>query len=435
MPKRLLWFLASLALVIAFNIAAPLMDRASMESTSVNTSLSVAPTGYKGLYLLLNQLENRPVTLWQHSIMNLNTDKPRTIWLMEPGKGLFHDGKNYARQMRELVRQGNHLVFVLDNNPLGEEQNLKDVLEAINGWFDLSLETEPLQGSMDIAVTSHFKTREIRSLVYKPLEKPAAAKFMWRTRRFDIDPSPEVFTADSVGQGKVLLETPDGEPLAIRFMQGKGSVTVFPNSFYFNNAQLTRGDNAALAVALQEMTPGTPETLFEVYSSGFNENRDFITYLATGKGIAFLVTVILLLVAFCIWIMQLPPRRRESRATSDERYFTQEVFIDSLARHYLETRDWNALYDKMAGQFRLEIDRRYPGLPLEQQIAHIAANPFFNVSDEALSGVFAKIDLGSESEFVRRSRNLLEIRNQISLHKGSGHEHVTARHGVTTRVS
>lgn len=422
MPKRLFWFLLSLALIVGFSIAAPMMDRASMESTTTTSSLSVAPTGYKGLYLLLRQLEEKPVSLWQHSVMNLKAGEPKTVWLVEPGKGLFHDGKIYVDHMRELVDKGHHLVFLLDNNPMEEEQSLPDVLQELNRWYRLKLATRNLDGSLDVAVTSHFPSREIHSLSYKPLEKTAAKKFMWQSKHFDIDPTIEVFTRDSVGDGQVLLETPDGEPLALRFKRGKGSVTVFPNSFYLNNAQLDRADNAALAVALQELNPsGKAGTLFEVYSSGFNENRDFITYLATGKGIAFLVSVVLLLACFCIWIMQQPLRRRNYLVTTDERYFTQEVFISSLAKHYIDTRDWNALYNKMAGQFRREIDRRYPGMALPDQIRQLAANPFFNVTDEELSAVFAKMNLGSESEFVAKSRRLLEVQRKVI-----GHEHVAS---------
>lgn len=417
MPKRLMWFLIVLALVLGFTIAGPVLDRMSAVSGSLNTSLSVSPYGYKALYLLLQRLEKKPVTLWQHSMMNLkaNPEQPRTIWFTEPGKGLFFDGDNYVRHMRDLAEQGNHLIFAVDANNLAGEESLHHVMQALNRWYGLSLKTSYLYHSqLNIAARSYFPTRPVQALSWKQRQHSNSenTRFSPMSRPADI-PKLAVFNAESRQGADVLLETLQGEPLILRFSVGRGSVTVFPNAFYFGNGQLEQADNAALAVALQELNDA-PSVLFEVYSSGFNENRDFLTYLATGKGVVLLITLLLLLVGFCVWIIYQPTRQKYDSQHSAERYFTQEVFIGSLAAHYASTRDWYGLYQKLQSQFRRQMDRRYPGLPLETQLERVAQNPFYNVSLESLKRIFAMIKMSSESDFIARSQHLLEIQRKVS---------------------
>jgi len=386
-------------------------------SGSVNTSLSVSPYGYKALYLLLQRLENKPVSLWQHSMMNLeaNPAEPHTIWFMEPGKGLFFDGENYARHMRKLAEQGNHLIFAVDGNTLSDEESLSSVIASLNRWYGLSLQTNRLRGSgLNLSVRSYFPNRNVNALSWKksPVSKPERFQ-PWLMPSIYRTPVLSVFTQASAKGGDVLLETRQGEPLILRFPIGRGSVTVFSDSFYLGNGQLDKADNAPLAMALQELNDA-PSVLFEVYSSGFNENRDFLTYLATGKGIALLITLLLMLIGFCVWVIYQPVRKITALPTADERYFTQEVFIDSLAAHYVSTQNWYALYQKLVSQFRRQLDQRYPGMALETQLECIARNPFFDVSHESLKGIFAMMKLSSQSDFIARSQRLLEIQRKVS---------------------
>lgn len=412
MPKRLLWFVITLGLVFGFIILTPIMDRMSAINRSTNTSLSIVPTGYKALYLLLEHLENKPVALWQHSLMNLKTTPTHTLWLMEPGSDLFFDGKAYARHMQDLVTQGNHLVVVL-NQPRHVDN--RAALQAINKWYGLSMQTHELNVPKEnLAVISHFPTRTIQVLAYqKPRETAEKPKRSWFSRDYSVVPGIYAFKPDSVGNAQVLLSTTQQEPLIVRFQQGQGSLTVVLNGFYLGNGQLNRGDNAPLAVALQEINGHQP-ALFEVYSAGFNENRDIITYLATGKGIALFITLILILIAFCAWVICQPIRKKQYVSRDSEQFFTQEVFIDSLASHYIATRNWNALYDKLADQFRRQIERKYPGLPFDAQLERIAQSPFFDVSLESLKSVFAMMMIASESDFIAKSQRLLDVQRKVS---------------------
>ena len=417
MPRRLIWFLISLALVLGFGILGPILDRMGAVSGSVNTSLSVSPYGYKALYLLLQRLESKPVSLWQHSMMNLkaNPAEPRTIWFMEPGKGLFFDGENYARHMRELVEQGNHLIFAVDGKTLSDEESLSSVIASLNRWYGLSLKTGRLRGSgLNLSVRSYFPNRNVNGLSWEKSPVAKQERFQpWPMPSTDGTPVLSVFTQASAKGGDILMETRQGEPLILRFPIGRGSVTVFADSFYLGNGQLDRADNAPLAMALQELNDA-PSVLFEVYSSGFNENRDFLTYLATGKGIALLITLLLMLIGFCVWVIYQPIRKINTLPTSDERYFTQEVFIDSLAMHYVSTQNWYALYQKLVSQFRRQLDRRYPGMALETQLECVARNPFFDVSHESLKGIFAMMKLSSQSDFIARCQRLLEVQRKVS---------------------
>lgn len=433
MRKRALLFLLALGLLVSISILGPITDRLGQENSSINTSLSYAPFGYKGLYMLLGQLEPK-TGLWQHSIMNMDTEKPKTVWFVEPGEGLFFSGPQFKAHMTELVEHGANLIFVLDSNHLDEEKDLPEVLQSLNQWFNLKLDVDThKEEDLNLAVLNHFGTRELQTLAYKKPDIKAARKKLGGFRLwFYKNPRLSLFTEDAVKGGDVLLETMQHEPLIVRFKRGKGSITVFPNSFYLSNGQLNRGDNAALAVALQEVNR-SPATYFEVYSNGFNENRDFFSYLATGKGVAFLISLLLLLGAFCFWMIQSPIRRKQYLATSEEKFFTQEVFISALARHYIETKDWDGLYLKLTDQFRKDLDKKYPGLKLDDQIDRIAGNAFFNVDTETLKAVFNRQPISTEKEFITRSQHLLEVQRKVSRYEQ--HESRGTRTGSATSVS
>jgi hypothetical protein len=419
MSRRLIWFLVSLGIIIVFNVGIPILSKTLAINSSINTSISMAPSGYKALYLLIQRLQKEPVSLWQHSIMRLGSKAPHIIWMAEPGNGLFFDGASYAKRMRELIAQGNHAIVLVDNTRLDDEKGMAEVLKALNRWYGLSLKTRTLDGAAsDLEVISHFPTRSVRHLLYVPpvLKEAAFSRYLKDKKfraRFEETPRISLFSAESAKGAQVLLETKFHEPLILRFKIGQGSLTIFPNSFFLGNGQLDKADNAPLAVALQEIN-GPAATLFEVYSSGFNENRDIITFLATGPGIALLFSLLALLVAFCVWVVCMPIRRQIPNTKGEPLRFTQEVFIDSLANHYQSTQDWETLYQKMAGQFKSRIERRYPGQPLEIQLERLAGNPFFDVSHDALSAVFAKMRIPSEKAFIDRSRKLLEIQRKVS---------------------
>lgn len=418
MRKRVMWFVISLAAVIGLNIVMPLMGRMSSESTSLNTSMSVSPYGFKALHLLLGRVDDQPVALWQRSLMSLSPENPRTVWMMEPGKGMFHDGDVYGDHMRKLVESGYNFVFVLDSRKLENEQDLFDVLDYVNEWFDLQVGIEVVSDIevTDLVVESHFASREIGHLSYRPIDENVAAKFKAYKGEADRDPELTGFDPDSIRGGEILLETVGGDPLMVRFPIGKGSVTIFPNAYFFGNMQLDKGENAALAVAIQEANPASA-TLFEVYSLGFNANRDIITYLATGKGVVLLATLTLMLLGYCLWMLLMPVRKKYYLDTSNERYFTQEVFISALADHYTGTGNWTQLYDKLRDQFKRELDQIYPGLPLEEQLRRVADSPFYDVSFDALKAAFDIMDVASEKDFIAKSQNLLELQRKVGRHE------------------
>jgi hypothetical protein len=425
MPKRILIFLAVFFLVIGWTILAPFVDRADMESKSVNTMLSVSPVGYKALYLLMGQLQQKPVTLWQHSMMKLPLDEPKTVWFIEPGPGLFFDGESYTHQMQALVDRGYHFVFVLNTNaqsltvsadqkePATTQQS---VLDYLNGWYNLGLETESLGlgEEQTLSTTSSFPSRPITTLYFQqpeeqlktwkkmgiPLQNPGKTDTLMRFHTF------------GYGTVKPLLKMQDGMPLALQFQRGQGTITIILNSFFFQNAQLDKYDNAALAAAVQEQFPNAP-ILFEVYSSGFSENKDIITYLASGKGVVFLISMVMLFAGFCLWLANRPVRRVHTSPISNERYFTQEAFIDALSQHYLSTGRWHDLYRKLLSHFTTQLEQLYPGLSEEERLRTIAQNPFLEVSLKELEGIFTLKQITSEAAFLEKSQVLLEVQRKV----------------------
>ncbi len=432
LPKRVLFFLLTLGLFIGYALMSPAMHWANLEAININTTPSTSPYGYKALFFLMQRIQNQPVSLWEHSMMNLPLDQPKTIWFIEPGEDMFFDGDAYSQQMQALVKNGYHFVFVLnqDSMVIGDKREAKNtinVIDYLNQWYHLSLYTQgvPLKASKTFAVNSHFNSRTIKTLTY---EKPTPKQLAYQDQILvnngvesvysQPDPTFLYFDPHSEENAKVLLATDDGNPLALSFPIGKGSITIFPNSVFFANDQLDKGDNAALAAAIQEMFPPQP-ILFEVYSSGFNANKDMITYLATGKGLALLVTLILFAVLFCLWLVNQPLRRIETEKASDERHFTQETFVAALANHYLSTRKWEPLYQKLLAHFQSELDRRYPRYSRSEQLMAIAQNPFIEVSLETLESLFDSKPISSSEAFVHKSQTLLEIQSKVFHHEYS----------------
>ena len=213
-----------------------------------------------------------------------------------------------------------------------------------------------------------------------------------------------------------LLTTQDGKPLILQYKWGKGTVTLVGNDQFFKNGQLDKADNAALAVALQEQFPNQP-ILFEIYSHGFRNNPDLITYLAKGPGIALLVTVTILVVLLGVWAIQQPSRQKIFRKASDERYYTQEAFIHTLAKHYVDTHQWQALYQKLLSHFFLLLERRYPSLSASQQIARLAQIPDLPVSLEKLEAVLDDKNVTNQAKFMQHSATLLEVQQKVFGHE------------------
>lgn len=471
--KRIVCFLLLLGVILGWGILSPGLERSGKEYESVTTSISVTPFGFKALYLLADRVHKKErkkgIGFWQHSMMNARPETPRTLWFNEPTEDLFFDGDAYGQHMKDLVEKGYHLIFVLDgykevhadewykpkkeeDDPYAEEdekdeetspppavreqkrvtsddessdktgeKKLYSPLDFLNHWYGLSLGIERWEPKepANIRVKSHFQGRQIDHLSYQSPKAKDSSSYNqeYNHQKWQGDtPFFYTFLPDTIKNAQILLETEEGKPLIVRYPMGKGSITLFPDSLLLKNAQLNKGDNAALAMALLEENPN-PEMLFEVYSAGFNENGDFLSYLASGKGLTFLITMVMMFVLFCVWLINLPVRRIFQLKNSDERYFTQEIFIAALAKHYLGTGDWHGLYQKMLTQFQRDLDQRYPGTTLEQQIQRIASSPFLDVSLETLHAVFSNTVITNENQFLSKCQALLDVQRKVRRHE------------------
>ncbi len=417
-PKRLLIFLAVFAFIVGWTIFSPIMDRMMLESKNLTGSLSTSPYGYKALSELLERVQEQPVSLWEHSVMNLPLGQPHTIWFIEPGPGLFIESEAYANRMRTVAEQGHHLVFVLNRrtmkfNPLKPTQ---PVLGHLKDWYGLDLATEntDLPDLKTVSVKDALPSRDIAELGFLPTEMRQQGKVRQPTHYFN-DPVMLNFKPMELPSEQVLLRTENGSPLLVHIPYGKGRITVFPNSFFFQNAQLTHDDNAALAVAIQELTPDQP-ILFEVYSTGIRNNKDILTYLATGKGFAFMLTCGLMLLALCIWIARRPMKVQYTGKASDERHFTQAHFINALSRHYVMSKDWQGLSRKMLKPLQARLDQLYPGRTLQEQMKAVAENPYYPLSLEALQAVFEPRTISSEAAFIEYSKHVLAVKGKLDAH-------------------
>jgi|GEM_PF-3004366 len=432
MPKRLIYCLLLLGLIVGLGVLMPVLDRKKRENESTGNAVSVAASGFNALFRLLKVTNKEPIRLWQHSMMLLDVQKPQTMWFMEPDDSFFSDSTYYVKHLRSLASHGSNLIFVFQ--PHTQEHKIKQ----LNQWFHLKLSPQTIPFLKTIEVNSNFPSRRISQLTYI---RPPASEEEWLNKTLETrkiikeaqrriakgqkikssNMTPEKHELHLTGwdsklldKADVLLETAEGHvPLIVRLPYGKGSITVFANSPYLENLQLSYADNAALAVALSERN-ASPSTLFEVYSSGFNENQDLVSYLATSRGILILISLLLGLTAFCVWLTAQPLRKKIYTPKSDDRFFTQEVFIEALANHYQSTQNWGELYEKFTQPFRHQIEQKIPNRPFDDQLALITENPFYEVTLADLKSCFDYPLPRSEADFIRLSQHLLTVQGKVN---------------------
>jgi hypothetical protein len=442
MPKRLIYCLLLLGFIVGLGILMPAMQRKEKENDGSRNTVSVAPGGFNALFRLLKVTNKEPIRLWRHSLMLLDNQKPQTMWLMEPDESFFYDGSYYVKHLRSLVSNGSNLIFIFLPNTQDE------YVKSLNQLFGLKLSSRELPFSSRIEVSSHFPSRNISQLSYSrsPESKEEWLQKALQTRKLVKETQRRLKTrkkftffsrllstpvkqklslmgwnVSRLNGAEVLLETTKERlPLVIRLPYGKGSITVFANSQYLENSQLDRADNAALAVALSERN-ASPLTLFEVHSAGFDENRDIVSYLATSRGVLILITLLLGLAAFCVWLSAQPIRKKLYTSKSDDRFFTQEVFIDALANHYKSTQNWGELYEKFSEQLRHYIEQKMPSKTFDEQLMLIAQNPFYEVTLADLKTCFESPLPSSEADFLRLTQHLLTIQKKVNRYEQSVH--------------
>src|SRR6478609_1069162 len=113
MPKRLLYCLLLMGLIVGLSILGPILERKKKENDGSRNTVSVAPGGFNALFRLLHVTNKEPIRLWQHSMMLLDAKKQQTMWLMEPDISFFSNGTYYEKHLRALVSNGSNLIFIL----------------------------------------------------------------------------------------------------------------------------------------------------------------------------------------------------------------------------------------------------------------------------------------------------------------------------------
>jgi len=427
--KRVFWFLLVCLIIALFTTLIPKVEQSYLQESKENSIPNSSPTGYQALYRLFQKVSLEPVSMYKHSMMMLNPENPKTIWIIEPDKAFFFDDPYYAKKLNELVQRGYHLVFLLNSKTISiksQEYKQDTSISYLNELFGLNLKPgfAKMNNSDTIWLNSYFSTRKIKTLHYnnpqstysKWASKYKKPNFVYFTPQSLSDQSGEHFQ-----EAKTLFSLsryPD-YPMAIRYKIGKGSVSVFANSFYFQNAQLKQGENAALATALLEVNPEQP-VYFEVYSNGFHDRQGFLLTLASGKGLPFLLTCLILLMLFCYRIIINPEAadwdREKDPQKENATRFSQQHFTDALSNHYLRSEQWQALYQKLRAPLQAKFENAYPTLSKKEYLSAIAQNPFYDVSLEELELLFDNTPIQSKAEFEKRGKQVIEISRKVQTH-------------------
>ena len=479
MPRRIIAFLLIIGFILSMSLLLPKINRKKLEYDSLNAIPNASPFGFKALFTLLQKAEpNRNISFWQHALLRYPTQTPQVIWFLEPGKNLMIVSPVMKEHTQALTRHGSHLVFFLNQANLAhhrEERGLtlkelmsrhntkeakvystpEDVLYYLHDWFGITLQADRLEHSDDADVSgtsgdhqaierdviSQYTTRPIASLGFRPVDHLIAAIEM--RAQSDINPEFNEFSYfDAVPSNckamMAFVSHPD-RPFIIECPINQGSITVVLNSELLRNYQLSRQDNAALALALVERYPASLPLRIDGYSQGFRDNPDLITLLMSGSGQFMLIACLLLLGMFVFNIVTTPPLKRYLLLNNvEETYFTHQTFIHTLAQHLCATGQWRSLYDESLRLVKRELTPRLfhsrmdtSSLSHEDWITALRDNPFAQLDDLRISDLFNPPKTLTKQQYQELTVSLMACRQRILHHdintpslatqRGAGH--------------
>lgn len=392
MPRRIVLLILGLLMLLGWTLFQPTLLKQTQMESARNSVVHAAPIGYKALFTLFQQVYGQnTVGFWSHSPVKLPRHHAQTLWFLEPGPGVFMDGKTYGAHLRSLAQEGTHFVFVL--NPIAnvppsdtapENAQGRPMIEFIQNWFNLptqwNTQLKPLESYMELETRSRFKTRLIDRLglnLDEVVESLGPASS--REDISQLSSSAQMlqffnaYCKEPECQQPLKWVGDEVHPMVVSYPIGQGRVTLVNSTLFFKNSQLNREDNAALAIAIQELQTIPGPIWFDGYSQGLRDNPDLLTLLAQGQGRPLLISLFAVMVCFCWSLSAQPQRWIQSLTATDDRFYTQERFFDAMAAHALAHPDWSGLLNQLGRQFLMKVQQRYPQLPLKEALKLVAS--------------------------------------------------------------
>lgn len=309
---------------------------------------SGSPGGHRALVELLEQ--NRRDVRVKGAVLNLpefDWQKGDTLVLLEPRPAYLDEFEDDTRELFEQSRQrACSLVFAFPkrfyqfdytdedgtevvNEGLYSRQSVQRVI-SLTGFGDI-LDIQRTKGGATLRANKNQPNAEtVQFEIPEPVQT-----FVWKRplQRLEHSREPEV-----------LLETDQGEPVAIRLFPKhnaeQGGVVLISDPDLLGNRWLGRTGAATLSLLLFRRTPQQGTLVFDETLHGFSSEADLENLALTPPGLWVTLSVFALLALFA-WRQAtvLRPAAAEAQDRQSRLYA-----VDGMARMMLRARDHHAAY-------------------------------------------------------------------------------------------
>lgn len=372
-----------LAVIVLLRIISPAPPHTGRDS------LGVDPSGYRGLYELLQE-SGFTTSRWKRNPF-IELPSNSLLLFLNPGPALLSE--EAAGRYKKWIEEGGTAIFVFDQHPASYINLLKVVSEpaAEFEWFTDEERRVGTEGKAN-KITAHF-TSDLR------LKDYAGDPLIY----FKTLPSPL----------KRVLSV-RGKPVGIRAKIGKGECWIFTDSSWLTNENLAKGDNAPIFVTILDKAAGERHIIVEEFSHGHLAHESLMKAAASGSGRYFFISMIVMLIIFLWWKF---PRfgigRKEPAGAAPSR----RIFVESISRLYKKSSDPYKAMEMLAGHYQSDFASilRVPAKGLKRRLGEVSG-----LSKGAIDALLrvktkkkSRIDQFKKLENIRRRisnvRNLAKI--------------------------
>ncbi|HUA36330.1 MAG TPA: DUF4350 domain-containing protein [Candidatus Binataceae bacterium] len=358
LPKSFLFSAALLALMLlALNLW--LQRNTFIERSS--TSLGTGPSGYKGAFELLQELDFTVARSYQ---LTQQVPPTKTLWFIAPDF-LSESAPGFQADVDDLTswfEAGGVAVVTGD---------------GASDWKRLNLDEKLAVGSRTTIVAGAMLPRS------RVLATGGLLHFK------------------HAGQGNSVLLTADGEPFAIEVKVGAGRLIAIADGGFLLNSNIADSDASLLLVDLARHF-GPP--VFDEHAHGLAEPSSPAALLLHPRLAA---AIVFILMTAILWILEqrsIPPR---TLADDDSVAPSLDTFVDSLAELYRRARDPRAAYRAYRSNFlRRARQRLSRGLEVSEPAAIKRILRDKTLPDDARHWLTSTELPSTEASFVRAVRAL-----------------------------
>jgi hypothetical protein len=339
--SRLWWAVPAVGFVLLTLVA--MVFGGGSERVDFGTSYDASDRGFRGVYLLLEELRY-PVERSRRS------SGGEVRWVLAPGTVTARDAANLG----DWVTRGGILLLAPDDSELADQLGLHVTVRG--GAPQVG---SARRGSNRVTLGARFREKGTPH----PAEAPDVTSVLAGEREVAGPPGDRTW-------GKI-----DGHPLVTVYHRGRGEIWLLHRPDVFSNANLREADNAVLACRLADAMlrerPGG-RLAFDEYCHGLRD-RPSVTELLFRPPVLGVTLQVLALAALALW--HYGPRFGPVRTAPPAPRRSKEEFLDALAELLARNGDRPAAFRTVRDALRRRLEGAL-GLPAgtaaEKVVAELA---------------------------------------------------------------